>query len=310
MHWVLTFQISHWSNNYSLSKCSRPEYHARYAPSYQCYLKFSQTMASTPSLILSITFWASISIGQRAVQIPFCCAGDSILDINSYKCTRIETTDERMFMFPGQNEPLTEKQEESIKSVKSLTFSQVNFHGNGEIESFNVNLSIPKDTLTKRFNCDFQTSRLVYNFTNLNSEEEQVLFDSNTLTTHDQYCIDAVKTNQKYTTIGLVCDPCTPENPCVSVCTKAAKEFSQGKSDGNFTRVVNELPCSNPMTLSSEFFSITDLGFVKVHEITLRYKDYCLLDDDMLNVCKDKLINTIDMSEEVRMSHLLWCQMD
>ena len=142
MHCVLTFQISHWNNNYSLSKCSRPEYHARYelagnGRSYQCYLEFSQTMASTPSVILSLTFWATIkiSIGQRAVQIPFCCDGDSFLDIKDYQCTKFKTADERMFIFPPKSEPLIEKLDENLKR---LTFAQINFHGNGEIETFNV----------------------------------------------------------------------------------------------------------------------------------------------------------------------------
>ena len=258
-------------------------------------------MASKPSFILSVTILTTISIGQRAVpRIPFCCAGDSLLDINTHKCVKLKNADGRMFMFPGQSEPLSEEKSESVKSI---TFSQINFQSNGEIDLFDVSLAIPKETLTKKFNCEFRNSRLVHNFTNLNSDEEQVLFDGSTMETHDHYCIDVVKTNTSFNTVGLVCDPCTNQKPCVSVCTNSAKEFSKETPDGNFTRVSISLPCSTPLTLSSGFFSFSSDGFVKVHDLNLGYKDYCLLDTDNLNVCKNTILkNETISSTEVSIS--------
>ena len=288
-----------WNHNYSLSKCNGLSTMHDMNWSVLSVFKFSQTMASAPTVILSLTIWSvTISTGQRLVQIPFCCDGDSFLDHGSFECKKFKIADERTFLFPDQSAPLVEKPDESSKR---LHFGQINFHATGEIETFNVNLSIPRETLTRKFICDFALSRLVYNFTNLNSEEEQVLLDSSTLTTHDHYCIDVVKYEDKFLTVSMVCDPCSEELPCMSSCVNADKEFIIESESWNFTRVVTVLECENPLTLSSEFFSITALGEVRVHQILLGYQQYCLQNINTVQVCKENIIfknESMNLNEE------------
>ena len=283
------------NNNYSLSKCSGAVMHnmtAGNGRSYQWALKSEQTMASPTSVILSVTIWSSATIGQRATQIPICCNGDSFLHPQTLDCKHFKRPDERMLVFPGQKESLSVSRNES---EKKLIFSQINFQSTGEIESFDVNLAIPTDALTRRFNCDTENSRLIYNFTNLNTDMEQVLLDSLTLTTHEHYCIDVAHDGSIQRTVGLVCDPCTDERPCVSICSGTKNLFSQDP-DGNYTMVVVNLDCSEPLLLTSDFFSVTATGDVTVHDIKFGYKDYCLRDSHTLSVCRSMLIMEEDPS--------------
>ena len=148
-------------------------------------------------------------------------------------------------------------------------------------------MEVPKDTLTKKFNCDYKNLHIVTDFTNLNSDDEQVLLDDATMTTHEHYCIDVVKHKKALITIGLVCDPCTTEKPCVSVCREYVESLEEETRDTNFTRVITYISCLDTLTLSSEFF------MVKVHDILVGYKDYCLISENTLNVCKDTIIKII-----------------
>ena len=58
-------------------------------------------------------------------------------------------------------------------------------------------------------------SRVIQDFTVLDSPEEQVVLDNINLETYETFCLDVEEEGE---TVALICD-CSDQRPCVSVCT-------------------------------------------------------------------------------------------
>ena len=71
--------------------------------------------------------------------------------------------------------------------------------------------------------------RIVGDFTHLNSANEKHLLDVLNGATYDNFCIDNVDYNDddNATTVAMICDTCSDEDPCVSICSDSRFDFEK-----------------------------------------------------------------------------------